>query len=80
MTIKDLRKLAEEHLEKVVNNELSNSRAKNTTHALGRLLAIELAEIKYQQHIGKKKEIPFFEGEESEGMKKRVLPFEVEQK
>lgn len=64
MTIKDLRKLAQEHLEKVVNNELSNSRAKNTTQALGRALAIELSEIKYQQHMGIKKEIPFFKRDE----------------
>lgn len=61
MDIKDLSKLAQENLEQIVNNELSNSKAKNTTHALGRVLAVELAKIKYQQHMGIRKEIPFFE-------------------
>ena len=64
MNIKDLREKAQKNLEQVINNEISNSRAKNTTHALGRVLAIELSEIKYQQHMGIKKVIPFFEGEE----------------
>lgn len=61
MNIKDLSKLAQTNLEQIINNEVSNSKAKNTTHALGRVLSIELAKIKYQTHIGTVEKIPFFE-------------------
>lgn len=66
MNINQLSKLAEENLMKIINNELSNSRAKNTTNALAKKLAVEMSKIKYQQHIGTSEKIPFFEGKSEE--------------
>jgi hypothetical protein len=55
--------IAQDTLTKVVNGELSHSKTTDTVKALGKVMQVELAKIKYQQHIGTVEKIPFFEGE-----------------
>ena len=63
MNIDEASKMAQDALTTIVNGELSNSNAKNTINALGKVLALEVSKINYQKHIGVVEKIPFFEGE-----------------
>ncbi len=66
MNIEQLSTIAQETLEKVMRGELSHSDSTVKVRAMGRVLSIELAKIKYQQHRGTSEEIPFFEGKSEE--------------
>ncbi len=66
MNIEQLSVIAQETLEKVMNGELSHSNATVKVRAMGRVLSIELAKIKYQKHRCTSEEIPFFEGNSEE--------------
>ena len=61
MNINQLSVVAQETLEKVISGELSHSNTTDRVKAMGKVLATELAKIKYQQHRGTSEEIPFFE-------------------
>ena len=66
MNIEQLSKLAQENLEQTISGEVSGTKGRSTTYSISKILAIELAKIKYQQHIGTVEKIPFFEGNSEE--------------
>ena len=61
MNINQLSIIAQETLEKVMKGDLSHSDSTIKVRTMGRVLSIELAKIKYQQHVGTSEKIPFFE-------------------